>query len=187
MKKYSIYFAILVVTLFLTQTAFADVKVKIRQTMSGQTYENTTYIKGKRQRSEQNIGGIQSINLTQCDLKRSVQIMPTAQTYLINTWEPAQPVEPSQTVTKTQTPSTTQKGGVVTMTTTIKDTGERKQMFGYTARHLIITMETESSPDACSKTKTKMQTDGWYIDAAFALDCDMGDLSRYRSSGKNDG
>jgi hypothetical protein len=35
-------------------------------------------------------------------------------------------------------------------------------------------METESSPNACSQTKSKMQIDGWYIDAAFALDCDSG-------------
>ncbi len=47
-------------------------------------------------------------------------------------------------------------------------------MFGYTARHIITTMETESSPDSCSPTKSKMQIDGWYIDAAFALDCDSG-------------
>jgi hypothetical protein len=30
----------------------------------------------------------------------------------------------------------------------------------------------KSSPDACSTVDTKMQIDGWYIDAAFALDCD---------------
>ena len=45
-------------------------------------------------------------------------------------------------------------------------------MFGYTARHIITTMEMKSSPDACSQKNTKMQIDGWYIDAAFALDCD---------------
>jgi hypothetical protein len=66
------------------------------------------------------------------------------------------------------------------MTYTTKDTGERKQMFGYTARHLIMTMESESSPDACSVTKSKMQFDGWYIDAAFALDCENDRYSNYR-------
>jgi hypothetical protein len=63
---------------------------------------------------------------------------------------------------------------VVTSTITTRDTGERKQMHGYQARHIITTMVIESSPDACSQTKTKMEIDGWYIDAAFALDCDMG-------------
>ena len=51
---------------------------------------------------------------------------------------------------------------------------ERKQMFGYTARHIITTMETESSPEACSPMKSKMQIDGCYIDAEFALECDSG-------------
>jgi hypothetical protein len=46
-------------------------------------------------------------------------------------------------------------------------------MFGFTAKHLIITMESVSSPDACNKNNMKMVTDGWYIDAEFALDCDQ--------------
>lgn len=181
MRKFITHFAILIVSLILTQTAFADVKVKIRQTMSGQTYENTTYIKGKRQRDERNMGGVESVSITQCDLKRSIQIMPASQTYLVNTWADAESATPTTTtsVTKTQTPGQSKTGGVVTTTYTIKDTGERKQMFGYTARHLIITMETESTPDACTPMKSKMQTDGWYIDAEFALDCDNGGYGAY--------
>src|SRR6202008_4406947 len=73
----------------------------------------------------------------------------------------------------TSQPTATTKGGLVTSTVTTKDTGERKQMFGYTARHIITTMETKSSPDACSQNNTRMEIDGWYIDAAFALDCDI--------------
>lgn len=182
MKNYITHLAILLVGLVLTNTAFADVKIKLRQTAGGQTYESTTYIKGKRQRAEQNMGGMQTINITQCDLKRSVQIMPQAQTYLINLWEQAPSVAPSITTTTSKQPSTTEKGGVITMTFTTKDTGERKQMFGYTARHLIMTMESESSPDACSPVKHKTQTDGWYIDAAFALDCEMERYKNYTPS-----
>ena len=51
----------------LSATASADTKVKSRQTSGGQTYENTSYIKGKRQRSETNNG--QMIMLQQCDLR----------------------------------------------------------------------------------------------------------------------
>ena len=53
-------------------------------------------------------------------------------------------------------------------------------MFGYTARHIITTIETKSSPDACTPMDSKMETDGWYIDAAFALDCDIDRASAYR-------
>lgn len=54
MKNYITRFAVLLVGLVITQTAYGDVKIKSRQTMSGQSTEHTTYIKGKRQRSEYN-------------------------------------------------------------------------------------------------------------------------------------
>ena len=154
--------------------ANADTKVKSRQTSGGQTYENTSYIKGKRQRSETNGG--QMVTVTQCDLRRNITIMPATRTYMIQPYD--QPststAAANTTTTPTATTQPTKKGGLVTSTVTTRDTGERKQMFGYTARHIITTMVMDSSPDACSQTKMKMETDGWYIDAAFALDCDLG-------------
>ena len=154
----------------LSATASADTKVKSRQTSGGQTYENTSYIKGKRQRSETNNG--QMIMIQQCDLRRNIQIMPEAKMYMIQPYD--QPSTNTTTPNNTTAPASqpVTKGGVITSTVTTKDTGERKQMFGYTARHIITTMETKSSPDACSQNNTKMQIDGWYIDAAFALECD---------------
>jgi len=149
--------------------ASADTKIKSRQTSGGQTYENTSYIKGKRQRSETNNG--QMIVLQQCDLRRNIQIMPQANAYIIQPYdEPATTTSASST---TAQPGAVKKGGVVTSTVTTRDTGERKQMFGYTARRIITMMTTDSSPDACSPIKSKMEIDGWYIDAAFALDCDV--------------
>jgi hypothetical protein len=156
---------------------FADVKIKTRQTMQGQTYENTTYIKGKRQRDERNMGGMQTVSIMQCDLRRDVQMMPAGKTYMVTPFGDGAPV--NQTVSQTRTTTKLETGGTVTITTTIKDTGERKKMFGYTARHLIITTETEPSPDACQKEKTKMQMDGWYIDAAWELQCERGNYGGY--------
>lgn len=156
----------------ITGIASADTKVKSRQTSGGQTYENTSYIKGKRQRTETNNG--QMILVQQCDLRRNIQIMPQAQAYIIQPYDDgANATSPGTGRTNAQ-PAETTKGGVITSTVTTKDTGERKQMFGYTARRIITTMETQSSPDACSQMNSKMQIDGWYIDAAFALDCDSG-------------
>jgi len=153
-------------------SASADTKVKSRQTSGGQTYENTSYIKGKRQRSEANNG--QMIVIQQCDLRRNIQIMPQAQAYIIQPYDTASNPPSTNNGRASSQPSTTTRGGVVTSTVTTKDTGERKQVLGYTARHIITTMETESSPEACSQTKSKMQIDGWYIDAEFALECDSG-------------
>ena len=151
--------------------ASADTKVKSRQTSGGQTYENTSYIKGKRQRSETNNG--QMIMLQQCDLRRNIQMMPQAKVYIVQPDDDSATSNAANTSSPSYQPGTTKKGGVVTSTVTTRDTGERKQMFGYTARHIITTMVTDSSPDACSPMKSKMEIDGWYIDAAFALDCDV--------------
>lgn len=163
--------AIIITGILSTAIASADVKIKAKQTMSGQSYENTTYIKGKRQRSESMNGMM--ISLTQCDLRRGIQLNSQTKTYVVNAFDTGRPAAAKFTAVADKN-GVVQAGGRVTTTVTVKDTGERKQMFGFTARHLIITLETVSSPDACNKTNTKMQTDGWYIDAEFALDCDMG-------------
>lgn len=176
-KSFLFKLTMLTVCLGSAISAFGDVKIKTRQTMQGQTYENTTYIKGKRERSERNMGGMQMVSITQCDLRRDVQLMPAGKTYLVSPFDDG--ATQPQTVSQTKTTTKLENGGTVTMITTIKDTGERKQMFGYTARHLIITTETEPSPDACTKEKTKMQTDGWYIDAAWQLQCDRANGGGY--------
>ncbi len=163
--------AILISGVILSTTAAADVKIKSKQTMGGQSYENATYIKGKRQRTESMNGMM--INLTQCDLRRGVQLNSQTKTYMVNAFGDTTAAA-SKSTAVTDKNGVVQAGGRVTTTVTTKDTGERKQMFGFTARRLIITMEMVSSPDACNKTNTKMQTDGWYIDAEFVLECDYG-------------
>lgn len=181
-RNYFIKFAILAICLISSTAAYADIKIKTRQTAGGQTSENTTYIKGKRQRSEMMDGKM--ISITQCDLRRDVQIMPEGKVYMVNPFDDGS-AQTTQTVSQTQTTTRLESGGTVTVTYTTKDTGERKQMFGYTAKHLIITMESIASPDACQKGNSKMQMDGWYIDAAWTLDCDRGNSGGYmpRSQG----
>ena len=181
MKNIFYKFAILILSLAATQTAFADVKIKSKQTMSGQSYENTTYIKGKRQRTE-SMNGVM-ININQCDLRRGIQISPQTKTYVINEYHRTDAAEPGKPAAGAKPDGVVRAGGTVTTTYTIKDTGERKQMFGFTAKHLIITMETVSSPDACAKNNYKMQTDGWYIDAEFALDCTWNQSGGYTPKG----
>src|SRR5687768_4339203 len=107
----------------LTGIASADTKVKTRQTSGGQTHENTSYIKGKRQRSEANNG--QMIVIQQCDLRRNIQVIPQAQAYLIQPYDNA---ANTSSTTNNQTASqaaATTKRGVVTSNVTTKDTGER--------------------------------------------------------------
>lgn len=176
-------FALTAVSLACCMNAFADVKIKSKQTIGSQSYENTTYIKGKRQRTETMNGMM--ISLTQCDLRRGVQINPNTKTYMVNPFNTAVETSTRPAGTTVDKNGVIQSGGTVTTTVTIKDTGERKQMFGYTGRHLIITMETMSSPDACSKSNSKMETDGWYIDFESQFDCgDSVGYGGYKNPGK---
>src|SRR5215510_11026953 len=99
--------------LTITGVASADTKVKSRQTTGGQTYENTSYIKGKRQRSETNNG--QMIMIQQCDLRRNIQIMPAAKAYMIQPYDEPTSNSPANS-TSAPAAGVTKKGGVVTST-----------------------------------------------------------------------
>src|SRR5690606_7712884 len=92
-----------------------------------------------------------------------------SKTYIIDPFADATPQTSSVNPRGQSAPVT--KGGTITTTVTIKDTGERKKMFGYTARHLIITTVMEPSADACNKKPMKMETDGWYIDFELEFNC----------------
>jgi hypothetical protein len=177
---------LLTVSLMLTVagTAFADVKIRTKQTMSGQTYENTTYIKGKRQRTEM-MNGVM-VSITQCDLGKDLRLAPQTKTYTVSYYTDANG-KPTTPVTPGGSAAPATKGGIVTITTTIKDMGEKKQMFGYTARHIIQTVETESSADACYPSKSKMEMDMWVIDAEFGLACMQNYSASYNNGGKAGG
>lgn len=158
--------AAIISVLTISGTALADAKIKTKQIVGGQSSENTTYIKGKRQRHE--MGSGMPVSITQCDLGRDLQLLPSTKTYTISYYDNG---TGANSGTATTTNGVVKAGGTMYITTTIRDTGERKQMFGYTARHIIQTIVTEAGPDSCSPNKTKMEVDMWVIDAEFGLAC----------------
>jgi len=151
-----------------------DLKITYRTTTSGHAMENTTMLKGARERTEMKMGyGRDIINVTQCDLKRTIQISDSAKKYVITPMETAD-AQPSSGPVGRPVVEPSRNGGVITYTTNAADTGERKEMFGFQARHVKTSMSIESSPDACSQLKQRVETDGWYIDFSFGLNCDLG-------------
>ena len=153
-----------------------DFKITIKTTMSGQDMQSTTMIKGLRERSETSYGGMNMgmVSVTQCDLKRTIQINYRARKYMIKPMEmDDSSSSPSSEAGMSSSAGlgSPRRGGVVTMTTNTIDTGERKEMFGFTARHLKRTMTSSSSPDACQSQQMKMKTDGWYINLEYGLNC----------------
>lgn len=174
--------AAIISILTISGTALADAKIKTKQTVAGQSTENTTYIKGKRQRTE--MPGGQLVSITQCDLGRDLQLAPTTKTYTISYYDDG---TGTSTGTPTSTNGVVRAGGTMYITTTIRDTGERKQMFGFTARHIIQTVETKSSADACYPSNTKMEMDMWVIDDEFGLACTQNRTYTQNYNAKNGG
>jgi hypothetical protein len=150
--------------------------VKIRQRISSGNSpgsEMLLYIKGQRMRNEMG-GNVGFTTILQCDLKRTLTLNEKTKTYLISSSDsmntagavgdggPAAP----PTATQNEPP----RGGVVNIVNTITDTGERKEMFGFTARRIKTSMVKTASADACDKD-AKVETDGWYIDFQYAFEC----------------
>ncbi len=169
MKKIEIILGFSFILGIAATTSFAQ-NYKIKQTtnMAGQNISSTIYVKGSRKRTESSgmMGmGADVATIEQCDLKRNVKVSDKKKQYF---------VEPFATNFRDTTTSAGKisaptggkptKGGTLTMTSSINDTGERKQMFGLAARHLKTSMKMESSPDACSQSNMQMETDGWYVD-----------------------
>jgi hypothetical protein len=170
----------LLLLLSITPIVLADLKITTKNSFgeSGGA-QSTTYIKGARQRTEQSMGGMGSmVSIYQCDLKRSIQLNDRTRKYLINLLDAgSSPSSSSREDRADQTDKQvkTRKGGIVTFTVSINDTGERKQMFGFTARRIKTSMVTTSSPDACNRSNMKMETDGWYIDLDYGFQCTTAD------------
>ncbi len=150
---------------------------KLRQanTMMGMKSESTIYVKGMRKRTESpgmmGMGG-NTVTIEQCDLQRTIKINDKKKLYYIEPFaketeevinDDEKPVPGVKN--KPVTPVTTQTGGVIYMWYNINDTGERKKMYGFTARHVWTFQKMKPSPDACSmKDSIIMTSDGWYID-----------------------
>lgn len=154
-----------------------DVKIRQRMSTGGVTgVESLLYVKGQRMRSEMP-GSMGFTSIMQCDLKRTVTINEKTKTYLIASTDGSggvstgegdgggAPVTPSA-----QQPQAQPRGGLVNITNTITDTGERKEMFGFTARRIKTSLVKTASPEACDKDQ-KIETDGWYIDFQYAFEC----------------
>jgi hypothetical protein len=162
----------LVVMLCVWSVALADLKVTRKVGAGGHSGQSTVYIKGARERSEN--PGMTSIQ--QCDLRRTIQINEHTRRYMIvpdSNGETAS--APSAAATAPQAPHQTRRGAIVTHTVNITDTGERKQMFGYTARHIKTATVMDAPPEACSPGHFEMESDGWYIDLAAGFSCETSD------------
>jgi len=160
----------LVMLLCVSATAFADLKITRKNGAGGYSGQSTVYIKGARERTE--MPTITTIR--QCDLRRTIQINDRARKYIIVPDAVVETTTPPPAPTTPRDTKPTRRGAIVTHTINITDTGERKQMFGYTARHIKTSMVMDAPAEACNPGHMEMESDGWYIDfAAGGPACDV--------------
>lgn len=168
----SIFFVFLVI---FSNTALADYKIRQQVSMgTGKdtfTQERAIWVKDARERTETKFVTDdpqaaammpQIAEVRQCDLRQTIKINDRSKKYYLDPFYESdnKPLPSVQPTTKTEIV----KGGTVTWTYTLTDTGERRQMFGFTARHLIIKQVMESSKDACQgESKMNTEEDGWFV------------------------
>lgn len=179
MKKCAIGLFIFSISFLFNPGECSAQQYKLRQVnnMMGMKSESTVYVKGMRKRTE--AGSIMGMptpptTIQQCDLQRTIKINDKKKLYYIEPFakESEEVIDDDKPVPTTKqkpvvptTKSPTQKGGIVYMYYNITDTGERKKIYGFTARHIWITQKIKPSPDACGmKDSMIIKTDGWYID-----------------------
>lgn len=124
-----------------------------------------TYIKGSRMRtdtrreSRKMFGGKELITdstIVQCDKRRSVTFNSKKKKYF------QESLSPQNTAANIKD---TKKGGYITITGGVTDTGERAKLFGYDARHYKEKYTMTPSKNACQRETMTIEIEGWYADA----------------------
>jgi hypothetical protein len=142
---------------------FRDLTIKTRATMDSRHSPVTTwYFKGSRMRSEMresdSTDAVAHTNIYQCDQGKRIVLNESSKTYY------SVPTDPAKVRwAGSSAPEIPPSGGEVTVTTDSVDTGERRQVGSYEARHVKSTITAEPGPEAVSR-KSKTEVDGWYLD-----------------------
>jgi hypothetical protein len=169
---------LLVIVAFLVPDNFSfaqQYKLKQSTGVMGMNTSSTIYVKGMRKRTESSgMMGMPAppVTIEQCDLQRTIKINDKKKLYFIEPFAKDNEEiidEEVKTAPKAKAAApvvtTTKKGGTIYLYYNITDTGERKKMYGFTARHVWTTNKMKPSADACTmKDSMIIKTDGWYID-----------------------
>ncbi len=167
-------------------SAMADLKITTRHTFGGHSREMTQYIKGDHKRLEYRSGsahaeksggpvtwvyGPHIASIQQCDTGKGFELNLDAHEYtwhLLPKWPTA---EERKALAAKHAQLEERPKATVTIEITTIDTGERKQIFGRTARHVITTIKHIPHEGAVSEPSEQVN-DGWYIDLDVRTSCE---------------
>jgi hypothetical protein len=141
------------------------IKIVTRQVMGGVTDTRTEYVAGDRFRNEwqTQTGDRTSMAMASIVLRgeRDKVFVMDLQAHEYLTYE----TDSHGMLAGSHVRPAAQSGGTLRIDVNYVDTGERKDFFGHSARHIITREKRVASPGACSRDSYS-ETDGWYIDAA---------------------
>jgi len=167
--------AFLLLTFF---SAFADVKSTNRLTIAGNAFSSTVLMKQGKVRNEMTLApGVSTVSIQDCSGHRLIQLNDRARTYLITEIGSG---------TDQAASNAGAAAGTVTLSVNEQDTGESKQFFGYTARHLRGTITSEGGSGSCGGN-FHVTTDGWYVDLPAMQGCAPPEREMLRSRMQRDG
>jgi hypothetical protein len=167
------------------QASGNGIKMTIRFGQAGNWGEHTVYVAGDRKRMEfrnSEVGkkadgtlqltyGPRLVSITRCDLGQMLELNLDASEYTSAPYPP-------RPLTKEQIEARGLQGSplasdkpTLRLEVSTTDTGERKEMFGHIARH-IITTRKEIPLEGSMTEPQESATDGWYIDLNQRLSCD---------------
>ena len=162
------------------------IKMTIRRVFAGNSSEQTIYVQGDRKRmefrnyagqrktdsSQQWLSGPRLAAITRCDLGQVFELNLDAAEYVTAPYPP-KPLTQAEIEARglSKADMSQSREPTLRIETTTLDTGERKEFFGHTARHVIITRKQIPLERSHSEPQETV-TDGWYIDLDPQVSCD---------------
>jgi len=104
------------------------------------------------------------INIYDCPRQRLIKVDDHTHTYMVLKLNRARPPQSSE--------SDKEDAATLTRTIDLHDTGERRDFFGFTARHIQGTTTEKGGTGACARDgSSSVWIDGWYIDPPVQGSC----------------
>jgi|SRR5215470_6865497 len=177
---------ILVGVPLLQASANVGIKMSIRHVFARNSSTQTIYLQADRKRmefrnsvrrnaadgSQHWLSGPQLVAITRCDLRQYFELNLDAAEYVSAPY-PAKTLTGDQVEARGLRNAEKSKSDKPTLRieTTTVDTGERREIYEHTARHIITTRKQIPLKGSRSEPQ-KMVTDGWYIDLNSPVSCD---------------
>lgn len=191
-KLFSVFFSSLLLVLTArdaasqSPSAAPGVKMTVRFGASGMSGEQTIYIRGDRKRMDYRNAtggatradgsidvryGPRIASITRCDLGQMLELNLDAREYRAVPYPPNPFTKEQMEARGIKPQSGVPSEPTLLIETATVDTGERKEMFGHTARHVVITRKQTPLEGSQSQPQETV-TDGWYIDLDNRISCD---------------